>query len=120
MTITRKKIALGVLTIGLLCSVLLVLILLGAQPYFHNFKTSESVKEHVRKTMHLNQSSLEDVQTVIDNRVFGQLDCTVPNKAMISCLALKEQFSWWYYALNFTFSNDVLVEFDVREVYRGL
>ena len=94
--------------------------LLSAQPYFINFKTSESVKAHVLKTLHIDQSSLQDVQTVIDNQVFGRLDCTAPNKATISCLALKEQFSWWYYVLNFRFSDAILVGFDVSEVYRGL
>ena len=121
MSIRRKKIVLGILIIGLFCSVTLVFMLLSSQPYFINFKTTQGVKAHVMKSLRITQSTLQDVQSLIDNQMFGQLDCTTQQSLKtISCLALKEQFNWWYYVLNFTFEKDVLVGFDVAEVYRGL
>lgn len=121
MSKTRKRIVVGILITGLICSVTLTFLFLANQPYFINFKSSESVKAHVLKSIQVNQSSLKDIQWLIDNQIFGRLDCvSQQNPKIISCLALTEQFSWWYYLLEFTFDNDVLIQFDVYKTYQGL
>jgi hypothetical protein len=117
----RRKIAFGVLITAITCFVTFTFLLLGNQPYFTYFKSSESVKAHVLKSIQVNETSLQDVQTLIDNQVFGQLDCvTQQTPKRISCVTLKEQFSWWYYQLDYSFENDVLTKFEVYETYRGL
>ncbi len=121
MSKSRQKIVFGILITALICAVALTFLLLGNQPYFINFKSSESVKTLVLKSIQLNQSSLQDVQALIDNQVFGPFDCvTQENPKFITCVTLKEQFNWWYYQLDFSFENDMFIKLDVYETYRGL
>ena len=62
-------------------AVIVVFLLLSSQPYFMNFKTTDGVKAHLLKTLHMNQSSLRDVQVAINNQVFGRLDCIAQQNA---------------------------------------
>jgi hypothetical protein len=112
-----------ILSLSFICIGVFVIGWLTWDAYFVDFKDAEAVSSHIFLTSNLvlNDSSIEDVQEVIDSQHYGAMDCSFSSfdDRVLSCLTPKSQY-WWYYVIIFTFEDSTLIELDVEEVYRGL
>lgn len=112
-----------ILSLGFICAGAIIISWLTWDAYFADFEGKEAVKDHILLTsgLVLNESSIEDVQKIIDTQVYGRMDCSFSSfdNRTLACLTPKSRY-WWYYNILFTFDDATVVELEVGEVYLGL
>jgi hypothetical protein len=97
-------------------------------PYLGRFKTTTELQTYALSMLTLNESTLQDVQQLIDNETFGQMSCYFldengrvgPTGDRLTCHGPMERFGWWRYYITFHFEDTFLQGVMVFKGYIGL
>ena len=97
-------------------------------PFLSRFESPTSLQTYTLSMLTLNETTLQDVEDLINDQAFGTLDCHFynndslvpsPTGNRLLCMGKRDHIGWLVYHFDFHFEGEILRSVEVTNGWRG-